>query len=53
MQLPSLNGTPDYAFMQTLLSAVQKLVIRDVVEYADNKITATQTVIQQNGKEAV
>ena len=51
--LPVKNGFPDYAFMQILLSAVQKLVIKDVVEYADNKIAATQTVIQQNGKEAV
>lgn len=42
--LPSKNGKPDYAYMQTLISAVQKQVIKDVVRYADEKIAATKTV---------
>ena len=42
--LPSKNGKPDYAYMQTLISAVQKQVIEDVVRYADEKIAATKTV---------
>lgn len=42
--LPSKNGKPDYAYMQTLISAVQKQVIKDVVYYADEKIAATKTV---------
>ena len=45
MSLPSENGKPDYAYMQTLISAVQKQVIKDVVHYADEKIAATKTVI--------
>lgn len=44
MSLPSENGKPDYAYMQTLISAVQKQVIKDVVRYADEKIAATKTV---------
>lgn len=44
MSLPSENGKPDYAYMQTLISAVQKQVIEDVVRYADEKIAATKTV---------
>lgn len=47
MKLPEKDGKPDYDFMQTLLSAVQKLVIKDVVEYADRKIAATKTIIGQ------
>lgn len=35
----------DFDFMQTLISAVQKLVIKDVVQYADRKISATKQVI--------
>ena len=53
IQLPIKEDKPDYEFMQTLISAVKKLAIKDVVQYADNKIAATQTVIQQNGKEAL
>lgn len=44
MSLPSENGKPDYAYMQTLISALQKQVIEDVVRYADEKIAATKTV---------
>lgn len=44
INLPVKDGGPDYAYMQTLISAVQKQVIKDVVRYADEKITATKTV---------
>ena len=44
INLPVKDGEPDYAYMQTLISAVQKQVIKDVVRYADEKITATKTV---------
>ncbi|MBC1679669.1 type II restriction endonuclease subunit R [Listeria welshimeri] len=46
--LPSHNGHPDYNIMETLISAIQKLVIKDVVLYSDRKVTATKTVVQQN-----
>lgn len=42
ISLPTTATHPDYAFMQTLISAVQKLVIADVVRYADRKIAATK-----------
>lgn len=33
MQIPAKDGKPDYATMETLISAVQKLVIKEVVLY--------------------
>lgn len=37
ISLPQKNGSPDYKMMALIISAIQKLVIKDVVEYADNK----------------
>ena len=45
--LPVTNDIPDYPMMETLISAVQKLVIKDVVEYADRKIEATREIIHK------
>lgn len=45
INLPVKNSQPDYAFMETLISAIQKLVIKDVVDYADKKIAACKSVI--------
>jgi hypothetical protein len=45
IHLPVKNGKPDFGFMGTLISAIQKLVIKHVVIYADRKIAATQSVI--------
>lgn len=47
MQLPIKNGEPDIETMNILISAIQKLVIKDVVLYADKKINATQTIIKR------
>ena len=44
MQLPTKDGKPDYDTMTALISAVQKLVIKDVVLYADRKIEKTKDV---------
>lgn len=38
IQLPQVNGEIDLAYMEALISAIQKLVIKDVVIYADRKI---------------
>jgi len=38
MNLPTKNKEPDYKTMQTLISAIQKQVIKDVVLYADKKL---------------
>jgi len=37
ISLPTQNKKPDYKIMETLISAIQKLVIKDVVEYVGNK----------------
>ncbi len=47
MKLPTKNGTPDYDFMNTYISAIHKLVIKEVVFYADRKIEATKKVIKK------
>ncbi len=43
--LPDDNGAPNYSIMDTLISAIHKLVIRDVVAYSDRKIKATREVV--------
>ena len=49
IMLPSKDGKPDYKSMELLISAIQKLVIKDVVLYADRKISGTKQVIGQDG----
>lgn len=44
ISLPVKQQEPDYAVMETLISAVHKLIIKDVVLYADRKIAATKTI---------
>lgn len=41
------DNIPDYKYMSLVISAIQKLVIKDVVLYADQKIAATKSVINQ------
>ena len=48
MQLPTKNNKPDYATMETFIKAVEKLVIKDVVLYADSKIETTKTVVKKD-----
>ena len=45
IMLPAKNGQPDYQAMELLISAIQKLVIKDVISYADNRIKATKKII--------
>lgn len=40
--LPIKNNLPDYTIMELIISAVQKLIIKDVVLYANKKIEATK-----------
>ena len=44
--LPSKNHQPDLSSMETLISAVQKLVIKDVVKFADQKIAAHEQIVK-------
>lgn len=46
--LPARSTVPDYDLMETLISAVKKLVIKDVVNYADKKIASTKEVISKS-----
>lgn len=46
INLPTKNGKPDYETMELLISAIQKLVIKDVVLYTERKIAATKQVIE-------
>ena len=48
LQLPTKNNKPDYATMETFIKAVEKLVIKDVVLYADSKIKATKNVVKKD-----
>ena len=45
ISLPSVNGDIDYKTMEIISSAIHKLVIKDVVLYADKKIEATKTIV--------
>lgn len=45
MLLPSKNGKPDYETMELLISAIQKLVIKDVVLYTEQRIATTKQVV--------
>lgn len=46
IKLPQNNGKIDFAFMETFISAMKKLAIKDVVKYSDAKISATKQVVQ-------
>ena len=48
IMIPTKNGEIDFGFMKNFISAIQKLVIKDVVLYADSKIEATKSVIKSN-----
>ncbi len=45
VMLPTKDGKPDYSTMETIIGAIQKLVIKDVVASADRKIEATKAVV--------
>ncbi len=47
IQLPVKNNKPDYKTMEIIISAIHKLVIKDVVFYADKKIEATKDVVKK------
>lgn len=45
LNLPIQNNQPNYALMEIFISAIQKLVIKDVVLYANKKIAGTKSVV--------
>ena len=44
--LPSKNNKPEFSAMETLISAIQKLVIKDVVQYSEKKIALHRQVVK-------
>lgn len=47
IQIPTKNNKPDYTTMELFISAIQKLVIKDVVLYSEAKINTTKEVIDE------
>ena len=45
--LPLKNGKIDFDFMETYISAITKLAIKDVVKYADKRIAATKKIVNK------
>ena len=48
IRLPEKNGKIDFAFMDTFISAIKKLAIKEVVLYSDRKIAATKELVSKN-----
>lgn len=47
IQLPIIEDKPNYKYMFNLISAVQKLVIKDVVLYKNKKIELTKKIVDK------
>lgn len=48
MKIPFKNDEIDFEYMKTLISAIQKLVIKDVVDYTNKRIKTTKRVTNNN-----
>lgn len=44
--LPAINDKPNFDIMEEFISVIQKLVIKDVVLYSENKIAAAKKAVQ-------
>jgi Type I restriction modification DNA specificity domain len=44
IQLPTQDNKPNYEVMKTFISAIQKLVIKEVVLYVDKKLNAAEDI---------
>lgn len=53
ISLPIKNNKPDYEFMETLISAIQKLVIKDVVLCTNRKIDSAKSIVNKNSIEEI
>lgn len=51
VSMPSIDGKVDFSFANTFITAIQKLVIKDVVKYTEGKIEATETVVSRISNE--
>ena len=46
VSLPVLDGEYYITFSNILISAIKKLVIKDVIDYADKKINKTKEIVE-------
>ena len=51
IRLPEKDGKIDFAFMETFISAIKKMAIKDVVLYSDKKIAATKKVVTKKSED--
>ena len=47
------EGKPDYDYMQTYIKALEKVVIKDVVEYKNDFINKTKEIVNKEEKEGI
>ncbi|MFS1517393.1 restriction endonuclease subunit S [Bacillus sp. SCS-151] len=47
MTLPAINHQPNYAIMETFISAIQKLVIKDVVLLVNKKLDDKKSIVNK------
>lgn len=50
-KLPVRGGKIDFDFMESFISAIQKLVIKDVVLYKDKKIESIKKIVNKQNQE--
>lgn len=50
INLPTKNNKIDFEFMELFISAIQKLIIKDVVIYAKKRERATNEILDKNSK---
>ncbi|MBF0843868.1 hypothetical protein IR117_04535 [Streptococcus danieliae] len=48
ISLPTISGESDYKFMSDFIKVIEKLVIKDLVEWTGKKIEATKEIVNQN-----
>ena len=51
IRLPEKDGKIDFAFMETFISAIKKIAIKDVVLYSDKKIAAAKKVVTKKSED--
>ncbi|MCK9471691.1 MAG: restriction endonuclease subunit S [Bacilli bacterium] len=47
VKIPTKNKQPDYKTMETFISAIQKLIIKEVVLYTGRKISTTKDIVNK------
>lgn len=47
IMLPVKNGNPDYVYMDRLISAIHKRILKDVIQYSDAKVLAAKKYVSE------